>query len=613
MKKYYLFFIFLVSATYLSAQTNIYFTDFESYTVGNKIAQVAGAPWTTWTNSPGGTEDGTVSNTQAHSPTKSVKIVTNNDLVLNLYDKTAGRFKVSWWMYVEPNKLGYFNMLNDFNAANSIWALQAWIYNDSIYIDGGATSAVKTTFQNGVWHKMTVIVDLDDDFATYYLDSTEMVSYQWSKGANGTGNNLKMDGIDFYGWDGSTPPSPTTWTQSAFYIDDVSVDSVADPTAPSNLTAAINGADIDVAWTAPVPAPDLYKLARNGKVIHSTTGLTYTDVAPWPNTYTYTSRAHYNMLGYSHSSNSATVTIPGGVDREYVLFEAGTGTWCQFCPGSAMGLRDLIEVNDKAAVAIEYHSGDNYEIAAGTSRVAYYGITGFPTAIADGVLPHVGGNATTSIYSTYLPMYNERKAMPAFHTINCNVTHLNGTNYRAEITVTQSFDAFTDGVVLQTALTESNIPEVWFNQTELDYVCRAMYPDEYGTDLTFTGGPATVTINFSTAGFIKNNCQFIAFVQNPSSKTVTQTAMVEMSTVVGVEELEAQQISVYPNPATTWVQVLTNGKGYADIYDVTGKLVMSTKIITPNQVIDIQGLQKGVYILKVTNPESSFSKKLVVE
>jgi hypothetical protein len=59
--------------------------------------------------------------------------------------------------------------------------------------------------------------------------------------------------------------------------------------------------------------------------------------------------------------------------------------------------------------------------------------------------------------------------------------------------------------------------------------------------------------------------------------------------------------------------VLTNGKGYADIYDVTGKLVLSTQIVTPDQVIDLHGMQKGVYILKVTNPESSFSKKLVIE
>jgi hypothetical protein len=614
MKKFYLLFAFLAVAGYLSAQTTIYSTDFEAFTVGSKIAQQAGAPWTTWSNSPGGTEDGTVSNAQSHSPSKSVKIINDNDLVLNLYDKTAGRYKVSWWMYVEPNKTGYFNMLNDFAAANSLWALQVYMYNDSMYVDAGGSAAAKTTFQTGVWQQVIVVVDLDDDFATFYLAGNEIISYKWSTGAFGTNNSLKMDGINFYGWDGTSSPTPTTWNQSGYYVDDVAVDSVGDPNAPSNLTATIVGADVAVAWTAPSPAPDAYKLSRNNKVVYATTGLTYTDVSPWPNTYTYTCRAHYPGEGYSHSSNGATVTIPGGVDREYVLFEVGTGTWCQYCPGSAMGIRDLIEVNDKSAVAIEIHEGDNYEIAAGLSRLSYYGINAYPTSVADGVLVHEGGNATTSIYSTYLSMYNERKSMPAFHTVNCNIVSTGGTNYQATITISQSFSAFTDGVVLHTALTESNIPVTWFNQSEIDYVLRAMYPNEYGTDLIFSGtNPVTVTINFSTAGMIKNNCQFVAWVQNPSSKYVTQTAFVEMSTVVGTEELEAQQISVYPNPATTYVQVLTNGKGYADIYDVTGKLVLSTQIVTPDQVIDLHGMQKGVYILKVTNPESSFSKKLVIE
>ena len=30
------------------------------------------------------------------------------------------------------------------------------------------------------------------------------------------------------------------------------------------------------------------------------------------------------------------------VDREKVLVEVGTGTWCGYCPGAAMGIDDLI-------------------------------------------------------------------------------------------------------------------------------------------------------------------------------------------------------------------------------------------------------------------------------
>ena len=36
---------------------SMYF-DFEGQTAGNKIAQTLGDPWTTWSNAPGGAEDG---------------------------------------------------------------------------------------------------------------------------------------------------------------------------------------------------------------------------------------------------------------------------------------------------------------------------------------------------------------------------------------------------------------------------------------------------------------------------------------------------------------------------------------------------------------------------
>ena len=615
MKKSYLFFVlFLICGWQIQAQTTLYSSDFESYTVGLKIAQQAGAPWTTWTNAPGGTEDAVVSSTQSHSTSKSVYVTTNNDLVLNLFDKSAGRFKLSWWMYVESGKTGYFNVLSDFAAANSLWAFQTYMYNDSIYVDAGGTSAVKTTFAPNTWKHLVLIVDMDDDFATFYIDNVELVSYKWSKGAQGTGNSLKLDGIDFYGWDGASAPSPTTYTTSGYYIDDLSIDSVTAPAAPINLNAVLASPDINVSWNALSPTPDLYKLSRNGKIVAATNNINYTDVSPWANTYVYGVRAHYIGSGYSHSSNTDTVSVPGGVERNLVLMEGGTGTWCTYCPGAAKGLRDLIEVNNKNAVAVEYHSGDSYEIPAGVARINYYTITGFPTVIADGVIKAVGGNATTSMYPTYLPMYNERIANPAFHIITCNIVSTSFQNYQATITVEETFTAFAGGLKLLTALTESNIPEAWLGQTEVDFACRGMYPDENGTDLNFSVNPTqTVTLNFSTAGFVKNNCEFVMWVQHTSSMEVTQTMKVDLSTIVGMEELKGQRISVYPNPASNYVMVMTNGKGLIEIYDVTGKLQLSSRITDTNQYVDISGLSKGVYFLKTANSETNFTQKLVVQ
>ena len=615
MKKFYtICLLMLVWAYSANSQTNLYSINFDSYTAGSKFVQQAGNPWTTWSNAPGGTEDPVVSTTQAHSPANSVYVVNNNDLVLKLNGKTSGRYEVGWYMYVESAKLGYFNFLSNFSGSNSYWALQVEIYNDSLYVDANGPSTAKIPFALGRWSHMQLIVDLDDDFATYFVDSTEVVSYQWSKGAQGTDTIKKLDGIDFYGWDGTG--SSVTGT-SGYYIDDLTVDSIQAPSSPLNLTAVLNSANVDVTWTAPTTPPVIYKLSRNGTVVDATNSLNYTDLSPWPNTYIYGVRAYYGGLGYSHS-NSDTLIVPGGVARNLVLFEEGTSMYCQYCPGAAMGLRDLIDVNHKNAVAIAYHptSGgfeDTYGITAANDRLNYYAVDAYPTVVSDGIIKAVGGNATTSLYTTYLPMYNERFATPSLQILNMNITQVAVDSFAAKIIVQETY-AYATGWHLMTALTETNIAQVWENQTVLDFVCRGMYPSSTGTALSFaTQTTDTVNLNFSTAGFVKNNCKFIAFMQHQATKEVTQCMCIDMSSILGINELQGKNISIYPNPATDYIMTLTSGKGNLYIYDITGKLVKSTVIFNPTQVIDVSNLTKGVYIVKMSTPEKNFTEKLVIQ
>jgi hypothetical protein len=89
------------------------------------------------------------------------------------------------------------------------------------------------------------------------------------------------------------------------------------------------------------------------------------------------------------------------VPRQMVVLEIGTGTWCQFCPGASMGASDLLSNGHNVAV-VKYHSGDSFTIPASSSRIGYYGISGYPTSIFDGVLTHSGGSTNQSLYPTFL-------------------------------------------------------------------------------------------------------------------------------------------------------------------------------------------------------------------
>lgn len=106
---------------------------------------------------------------------------------------------------------------------------------------------------------------------------------------------------------------------------------------------------------------------------------------------------------------AVTLAFGQTVPREMVALEIGTGTWCTYCPGAAMGADDLL-ANGKFVAVVENHNGDPFANNYSNARNSYYNITGYPTARFDGVLSVVGGSHSSSMYNSYLPKYNQRIA-----------------------------------------------------------------------------------------------------------------------------------------------------------------------------------------------------------
>ena len=80
------------------------------------------------------------------------------------------------------------------------------------------------------------------------------------------------------------------------------------PNPPTNLTATVNGQDVNLSWDAADPA-DGYKVYRNGRLIaQNITETAYTDLQLPSGAYTYTVATTYQGLE-SPRSNAATVTI----------------------------------------------------------------------------------------------------------------------------------------------------------------------------------------------------------------------------------------------------------------------------------------------------------------
>ncbi|MCK5051648.1 MAG: T9SS type A sorting domain-containing protein, partial [Candidatus Cloacimonetes bacterium] len=179
--------------------------NFDSYTVGDHLAEVSD-DWTTWSGGPGGSEDGVISDAQALSPLNSLLIEGSNDQLLIMDDYTSGVYTMELDLYIPSGFCGYWN-LQKTSTPGTEWGIQIMFdVTGEATVDAGTAAAAIFNFNFDTWIHQKVIVDLDNDLATYYTDGVEIIQYQWTLGT-GSGSIPAFGGLNLYAW-ASTGNSP---------------------------------------------------------------------------------------------------------------------------------------------------------------------------------------------------------------------------------------------------------------------------------------------------------------------------------------------------------------------------------------------------------------------
>lgn len=99
-------------------------------------------------------------------------------------------------------------------------------------------------------------------------------------------------------------------------------------------------------------------------------------------------------------------------------------------------------------------------------------------------------------------------------------------------------------------------------------------------------------------------------------RTVDLDASFELSKVVRINFKDAYTVTITPNPATTYVEVMVSNRTEAlhlEITDVSGKILKRQTINADDTKINVGGFAKGFYVVKVSGSSSSYSYKLVVQ
>lgn len=200
----------------LRAQTTLISQNFDGLSVGSLVAQTLGAPWNTWSIDPGGTEDAAVSNEEAFSGTRSLKVTyvtptTYDDVLLALGYQTSGRYALSWQMYVPFDYEAYFNLQHSYPGLQ--YAMEVTFDDDGTgYITTDDTDT-PLDFPVDAWFHVAILIDLDA--ATGTITVADNPSHAWAfdtQSTGGAGTN-QLSFLNLPGYAGGGP--------SKYFIDDL--------------------------------------------------------------------------------------------------------------------------------------------------------------------------------------------------------------------------------------------------------------------------------------------------------------------------------------------------------------------------------------------------------
>ena len=131
-------------------------------------------------------------------------------------------------------------------------------------------------------------------------------------------------------------------------------------------------------------------------------------------------------------------------------------------------------------------------------------------------------------------------------------------------------------------------------------------------------------MNIGNAGFSAGEVWFTSLAFSPIGQPYVayeDGANSQMATVMkydsvywGVSELQASRLSLYPNPATDKITVEISGTAEGSnlsVLNIKGQQLITRQITEPKTQLDISCLPQGVYVVKLTNPKSVATTKLI--
>ncbi len=624
MKKFFSFLLLSLMFVWAYGQDTLYSTDFEFGTAGQYVAQQdTSGFWTTWSDAPGGSEDALFSDAQNHSAsgTLSAHTQSTTDLVLKLGNKVSGKYEVSFYYYIINGKGAYFNIQHTEQMGQE-FAIQCYFGSDGngkLEVDGHTlpSSAISFTHAIDNWVHVDLIANLDSDSAYLYIDDNLIYSWIFSHKYDGTEGLNQLGAVDFFAGalDGQTPE---------FYLDDVTYIQLNAGAQPSQAEINLTGIGVNANTTSSV---DL-KIKNTGEL-----DLMY-DVFP-----VYPATSKNNSVSQVNTTNNNVVKLtPSDVNSVPAQMKVNLNpkdvnlTHLQSDIASALGWNTSSPVDVEVAALFKSDEVN-----------PYIGMTLTQLIIVNGNQPEAG--------STYAKVWQGRRfTVPGpIEEVASQAFTVGGTNSQNAITLdnpititgedlflgwsyTQPVDSFCasmDGGPLVDDANWTHAGPSWSEVTRTDFGNFGIVGVLTGTaahqwitlqsnqGIIAGGDSATVTVGFDTTGMAEGEYHAELIVRSDDLDTSRNYVHIPVDlwfAPAEVDNMNKVAIMTFPNPAYDYLNIKSSDViRQVEIVGLNGQVARTLNTNATETRINISGLAKGVYIVKVYTDQATTTSKLVIK
>lgn len=169
--------------------------DFETYNVGNVSPQ--SPHWIPWDLNDGANNivGSDVVTTFASNGTKSMRVRQDgggDDQLLQLGNKTTGRYSLTWKYYIPAGKATYFNIQGNQAVPGETFANEVYFRTTGVVDNVAPTPTVSAPFPFDQWFPVKIIVDLDNNIAKLFVNNNLLRAWPFT---------TNFGAIDFYAAD----------------------------------------------------------------------------------------------------------------------------------------------------------------------------------------------------------------------------------------------------------------------------------------------------------------------------------------------------------------------------------------------------------------------------